>query len=83
MNPNSKHSKLQHRQEQETEQQTQHSQHSRQEQAGQKFETVEELLRHDAQQVAVPPTLTKRLQESIAKEPNHRSWWQRLFGPRN
>jgi hypothetical protein len=46
------------------------------------FATVEELLRHDAQQTPVPPALTQRLQASLKQLPPaaRRAWWRRLFG---
>jgi hypothetical protein len=48
--------------------------------AGQEFESVEQLLRHDAGQIAVPPAIAQRLRESL-KEPDapHRPWWRRLL----
>jgi hypothetical protein len=46
--------------------------------AGQEFESVEELLRHDATQVVVPPGIGERLRESAAKsEAPRRSWWRK------
>jgi hypothetical protein len=45
------------------------------------FQTVEELLRHDAAQTAVPPEIARRLSQSIAQPaPPRRSWWRRLLG---
>lgn len=42
------------------------------------FTTAEELLRHDATQVQVPPVIAERLTQSIAKLPaKPQSWWQR------
>jgi hypothetical protein len=49
--------------------------------SAQEFATPEELLRHDALHTFVPPTVARRLAESIGKTPPRpRSWWQRLFG---
>jgi len=49
--------------------------------AGTAFESVDELLRHDAAQTALPPQLEARLAPSIANTPPPaRSWWQRLLG---
>jgi hypothetical protein len=46
-----------------------------------KFESAEELLRHDAAQTAVPPEIARRLSQSIAQSaPPRRSWWRKLFG---
>jgi hypothetical protein len=45
------------------------------------FATAEELLRYDASQTEVPPTVAKRLDESLQNEPKRtRSLWQRLMG---
>ena len=69
-------SKLRHEQKQE--QTTE--QHQEQKVEGKEFSSVEEMLRHDAGQVAVPPTIGAKLNESIAKEPKPAtSWWKRLF----
>jgi hypothetical protein len=48
------------------------------------FNSVEEMLRHDALHTAVPPALGKRLAESISQLPASRplSWWRRLLGGR-
>ncbi len=77
MNPDPK--KLQHRQ---TEQ-TVETQQTQQQTTGREFESVEEMLRHDAAHVVVPPTIEPRLAESIAKEPGAnrpRAWWRRWLG---
>lgn len=45
------------------------------------FQTVEDLLRHDAAQTAVPPEIARRLSQSIAQPaPPRRSWWRKLIG---
>ena len=44
------------------------------------FNSPDDMLRFDASQTDVPPTLAERLQESVRKEPPPRNWWQRLFG---
>jgi uncharacterized membrane protein YcjF (UPF0283 family) len=45
------------------------------------FQSVEELLRHDAAQTAVPPEIARRLSQSIAQPaPPRRSWWRKLLG---
>jgi hypothetical protein len=41
------------------------------------FQTTEELLRHDAAQVELPPSLLERIRHSVATEKN--PWWRRLF----
>ena len=41
---------------------------------------IEELLRHDASQMTVPPAIAQRLSQSIQNEPKpERSWWRRLM----
>ncbi|HZM01962.1 MAG TPA: hypothetical protein VFC44_02975 [Candidatus Saccharimonadales bacterium] len=51
--------------------------------AGQEFESVEQLLRHDAGQVTVPPAIAQRLRQSIDNSntplPPRRGWWRRLL----
>ena len=46
------------------------------------FESVEELIRFDSSNTAVPSVIKGRLQESIANEPPPKdsSWWSKLFG---
>jgi hypothetical protein len=48
---------------------------------GREFESPEDLLRYDAAQTAPPPTVERRLKESVEKEaPLNRPWWKRLLG---
>lgn len=48
---------------------------------GREFATPEELLRYDAAQTEVPPTVAERLDQSLQNEPKPaRSLWQRLTG---
>ena len=55
-------------------------QQSAQNTAALEFAAAEEMLRHDAGQIPVPPTVAERLQKSVASEPAPpKSWWQRLF----
>jgi hypothetical protein len=43
------------------------------------FQSVEDLLRHDAAQTAVPPEIARRLSQSIAQSAApRRSWWRRF-----
>jgi hypothetical protein len=45
------------------------------------FQSVEDLLRHDAAQTAVPPEIARRLSQSIAQAPPaRRPWWRKLIG---
>ena len=45
------------------------------------FQGVEDLLRHDAAQTAVPPEIARRLSQSIAQSPPpRRPWWRRWLG---
>jgi hypothetical protein len=49
--------------------------------AAREFATADELLRYDAAQTDAPPSIAKRLGESLQKEPKrNRSFWQRLTG---
>jgi NADH dehydrogenase/NADH:ubiquinone oxidoreductase subunit G len=46
------------------------------------FKSAEDLLRFDAAQIQVPPTIAERLRKSSAgmhPQSTHH-WWQRLFG---
>ena len=47
-------------------------------QAGREFASVDELLRYDATQTAVPTGIAVRLQDSISRDPKTRSFWRRL-----
>jgi hypothetical protein len=44
------------------------------------FETAEELLRHDASQIVVPPDIARRLNKSIAESAPRRPWWRKWNG---
>ncbi len=69
------HSKLRQNEQQETTQQ----QHSEQKSETKEFSSVEEMLRHDSAQTAVPPNLADRVNRSVANEPQPpSSWWKRL-----
>lgn len=49
-------------------------------QGSKEFASAEEMLRHDAQQTIVPPTVAERLARSIQAEPkSNRPWWRRLM----
>jgi hypothetical protein len=65
-------------QQQAEEQQT--AAHQEQTKPGVEFNSVEELLRHDASQTPVPPGIEHRLQESLERTPHSKSWWRRWFG---
>jgi hypothetical protein len=48
--------------------------------AGREFASVEELLRFDAAQTAVPPEIAQRLQKSVGEPPGPKlNWWRRLL----
>ncbi len=54
---------------------------TQQHQTAVQFESVEKLIRHDAERTVVPPQIAERLNESIAREPKAaKPWWRRLFG---
>jgi len=65
-----------------SQQEQEHSaQHQSAQNSVQEFSTVEELLRHDAAQTAVPAGLVDRLQKASAEFPRpNRSWWKKLLG---
>jgi hypothetical protein len=45
------------------------------------FASVDEALRHDAAQTAVPAVIAERLAQSIRNlPPPERAWWQRILG---
>jgi hypothetical protein len=49
------------------------------------FSTVEEMLRHDASQVDVPPVVESRLRSSLQRAQKDSpkappSWWRRILG---
>ncbi len=46
------------------------------------FASVEEMLRHDAQNTPVPSRIAERLEESVSQlpPPPSRAWWRRFFG---
>lgn len=56
--------------------------HQNQQQNAREFASVEEMLRHDALHTPVPPSIARRLQDSVTDlpVPPPRSWWRRLFG---
>jgi hypothetical protein len=77
MNPES--SKLQQRQHQ-VEQATE-SQLEQQAPGAQEFNSVEDMMRFDAERTPAPERIADRLKQSIAAEPPPAlSWWRRLFG---
>jgi hypothetical protein len=48
-------------------------------QPGHEFLSVEDMLRHDADQHPVPLTVAGRLRSSLAREPQTPNWWRRLL----
>ncbi len=53
----------------------------REKSAEQQFESVEQLLRHDALHTPLPPRIAQRLRESLAGSvPPPKAWWRRFFG---
>ncbi|MCL4789448.1 MAG: hypothetical protein KJ070_22110 [Verrucomicrobia bacterium] len=60
--------------------QEQLSQMQSQERSALEFATPEDLLRHDAKEVSVPPEIAERLARSLQNEPRPaRSWWRRFL----
>jgi hypothetical protein len=80
MNPDTPKQRLQHQQAHEH---TSEQQQTAEQQTGLAFDSVEELLRHDAANTTPPLSIAARLKVSLEQEPvRKRSWWQRLFAPR-
>ena len=51
-----------------------------QEQKGVQFASVEEMLRHDANQNPPPGRLAEKLSDTMAREPRvEKPWWRRIF----
>ena len=50
--------------------------------SAQEFANVEEMLRHDALHTPVPPSIARRLEDSVKElpPPAARGWWRRFFG---
>ena len=47
---------------------------------GQEFDSVEEVIRFDADRNPPPESIAERLKESISREPPPKDpWWRRLF----
>lgn len=44
------------------------------------FSSVEEMLRFDAAQTAVPERIGKRVQNSLSQVEPSKPWWRRWFG---
>lgn len=59
----------------------QHAQaHHSEQQTGQEFASTEELVRHDAAEITVPPQIEQKLKRSIANAlPQKTSWIKRFF----
>ena len=63
------------------EQDLQTSQTQRSSGAVTEFANPEELLRHDALHTPVPPSIARRLKESLGSlTPPSNSWWRKFFG---
>jgi hypothetical protein len=60
--------------------QEQLSQTESQAQSALEFATPEDLLRHDAKEVSIPPEIAERLARSLQNEPRPAgSWWRRFL----
>lgn len=75
MNPDTPKHRFQQEQEQAAEQRQ-----SSQQQTGAAFNSVEDLLRHDRDQTAAPPSIAERLKLSQGAETAPKlPWWRRWF----
>jgi hypothetical protein len=70
--------KRQHRLTPEEQAQQDLSQEQNQQQIVHEFANADAMLRHDAEHTLVPPSIARRLQQSIAQIPR-RSWLRRFF----
>lgn len=76
MNPDPQRQRFQQKQKQQQSEEVQSSQKK----AGETFESVEELLRHDAAQTDPPSAIAARLKDTLEREPVQKGpWWKRLF----
>ncbi len=81
MDPETPKQRLQHQQAHEH---TSELQQTAEQRTGLTFDSVEELLRHDAAHTTAPPAIAARLKVSVEQERKRkRSWWQRLFTRRD
>ena len=63
-----------------SQEQEQLSEVNAQQTSAREFASTEELLRHDASHITVPPEIAERLARSIQNEPKPaRSWWRRFL----
>ena len=64
-----------------SQEQQQAAQQQQQAPAPLEFESAEAMLRYDALHTPVPPSIGRRLRESLARLPAAPArWWRRLFG---
>jgi hypothetical protein len=58
------------------------AQQQQQQGSAQEFNSVEEMIRHDALHTPVPPRIAERLDDSISQlpPPPAKAWWRRFFG---
>ena len=69
---------MKHESKQRAQEQEQLAEIKSQQTSAREFTSVEEVLRHDASQTAVPPGIAERLARSVQNvPPPERSWWQR------
>jgi hypothetical protein len=63
-----------------TEQENTLGSQQRSQKCGHQFASAEEMLRHNALHTPVPPSIARRLQQSIGcHAPASSSWWRRFF----
>lgn len=63
-----------------SEEQQQQAEAQTQQTTAREFSSVEEMMRHDASHVIVPPKVGQRLAESIQNVPRPTSPWRRWLG---
>ena len=69
---------MKHKSKHRVQEQTQHAEVKAAQTSAREFTSVEEVLRHDAGQTAVPPGIAERLAQSVQNFPRPAStWWRR------
>ena len=71
---NDKKLNFEHRQEEELD-----TSHHQRREGGLEFDSAEEMLRQDAENVEVPAAVAERIAETVRNDPPSGPWWKRVF----
>ena len=71
---NEKKLNFEHRQEEELD-----TSHQQRRESGLEFDSAEEMLRSDAENVEVPAAVAERIAETVRNDPPANPWWKRVF----